>query len=139
MENRKSERVQFFQLGAGSNIHPVWVFRQTNPDAVLGLLLDIGADGAKILTDKAHDLAGQAYRLMIHGGNVPNEPTLTINGRCRWSQNQGTLYINNGLIFDETITGDELLELERQKREFGWLRCELLPLTNHPELQRHAV
>jgi hypothetical protein len=126
MEKRSSERVQFFQVGTGKDIQPVWVFRQTVPGAILGLLLDIGANGAQVLTDKSQDLAGGSYRLVVHGEGNSGEAALSVNAGCRWSQHEGTLYIRNGLIFDEEALVDELHAL--QNGEPRWLRCELLPL-----------
>jgi len=61
MDNRKADRVQFFQLGTGKDISQVWVFRQTYPGATLGLLLDIGTEGAQVLTNKADELDGKSY------------------------------------------------------------------------------
>jgi hypothetical protein len=129
MEKRKSERVQFFQVGTGKDIQPVWVFRQIHPEATLGLLLDIGANGAQVLTDKSQNLHDADYRMIIHGADVFSEATLIVNGRCRWSQRQGTLYVRHGLVFDEEASDSELQALQLQKCESGWLRCELLPVS----------
>jgi len=126
MEKRSSDRVQFFQVGTGKDIHPVWVFRQTSPGAVLGLLLDIGANGAQVLTSKTQDLAGGNYRLIVHADDTPGKEALSVNVRCRWSQHDGTLYIRNGLIFDEEALVDEVHAL--QGGGMHWLRCELLRL-----------
>jgi hypothetical protein len=130
MEKRKSERVQFFQVGTGRDIQPVWVFRKTSPGAILGLLLDIGGNGAQVLTDKSQDLAGGSYRLIAHSETVPGAAafTLMLNARCRWSQSEGTLYIRNGLIFDEEVSVDEVQAL--QPGESSWLRCEMLPFSD---------
>jgi len=132
MEKRKSERVQFFQVGTGRNIEPVWVFRKASPGAILGLLLDIGANGAQVLTDKSQNLSGGAYRLIVHAESESGAAALTLmmNARCRWSRHEGTLYIRNGLIFDEEASVDEVLAL--QQSESHWLRCELLLLGERP-------
>ena len=137
MEKRKPEKVQFFQLGAGKDIQPIWVFRQTNPGAVLGLLLEIGTNGAKVLTERSHDLSGGAYQLIVYAVDQPGGELLKANVQCLWSKHDGTLYIHNDLVFKHEVTVQEVLDLLHLGS--GWLRCELLPLTNHPELQRHAV
>jgi uncharacterized protein (DUF111 family) len=102
------------------------VFRQTVPDAILGLLLDFGANGAQVLTDKSQDLAGGSYRLIVHGVETSGDAALSVNAACRWSQHEGTLYIRNGLIFDEEALVDELHSLHNGAPR--WLRCELLRL-----------
>jgi len=127
MEKRKSDRVQFFQLNTGEDIQPVWVFRHSNPEAILGVLLDIGAHGAQVLTDRSQDLAGGDYRLIVHCGNAQGEDDLVVNAVCRWSRHDGTLYIRNGLIFDEETSLDEIMALHN--RATSWLRCEVLPRT----------
>ena len=130
MEKRSAERVQCFQMGTDADIQPVWVFRKTHPDAILGLLLDIAADGAQVLTDKAHSLADEsnAYRLIVQTEEAIDSVSLIENARCAWSKRDGTLYIRNGLIFSKTITVPPLLSAK--VRDTKWLRCELLPISD---------
>ena len=136
MKNRKPEKVQFFQLVDGKDIQPVWVFRRTNPGTVLGLLMAIGDEGAKVLTERSHDLAGHAYRVSIFVGEKPSDELLTLNARCVWSKPNGTLYVHNDLAFDEPIPVQEVLELLHTGS--GYLRCELLLLTDYPKLPSDA-
>lgn len=126
MEKRKSERVQFFQLSMDKDIKPVWVFGQTDPEATLGLLIDITPDGAQVITNKSQELVADDYRLIAYTSEAPDREVLTVNVRRCWSRLDGTLYIRNGLVFDEQISVQPLLVA----RDAGsrWLRCELLPL-----------
>jgi hypothetical protein len=126
MEKRKSERVQFFQVRADRDLQPVWVFRQTYPGAILALLLDISTDGARVLTDKSQDLEGGVYRLVVHADDTPGAVALAANVRCNWSQRDGTLYISNGLAFDEEVWVQGILASFNANSR--WLRCELLEL-----------
>ena len=132
MKDGKPERVQFFQLGDGKDIQPVWVFRQTTPGTVLGLLIAIGDEGAQVLTERSNDLAGNAYRLMIFGGEKPSDELLSLNARCVWSKPHGTLYVHNDLAFDKPIAVQKVLELLHTGS--GYLRCELLRLTEEHDL-----
>jgi hypothetical protein len=124
MEKRKSERVQFFQVDAGKDIQPVWVFHQTHPGSKLGLLIDIGENGAQVLTGKSEELAGETFLLIVHSGEVSCEDLLKVTVRCRWSQQDGGLYVRNGLTFEERASVQAVLK----KWDAGtrWLRCELL-------------
>jgi hypothetical protein len=126
VEKRKSERVQFFQMGAGNDIRPVWVFRKTLPEAKLGLVVDIGADGVQILTDKSENLSGGDFQLIVYVDGTPDDNLLRVNARCLWSRQEGSLYNRNGLIFEEKISVQQVLA----GRDAGtkWLRCELLSL-----------
>lgn len=126
MEKRKSERVQFFQLSMDKDIKPVWVFGQTDPEATLGLLIDITPDGAQVITNKSQELVADDYQLIAYTSEAPGREVLTVKVRRCWSRLDGTLYIRNGLVFDEQISVQPLLVA----RDAGsrWLRCELLPL-----------
>jgi hypothetical protein len=119
-ERRRSERVQFFQLATDKDIEPIWVFRQTYPEAILGLLLDINAVGVQVLTNKAHELTGDTYRMIVHAGDE------VVTVRRRWSALEGTLYMRNGFAFDEQANLPALLTALAEGA--SWLRCELLPL-----------
>lgn len=127
MERRQSERVQFFQLTRDDDVLPVWVFQRAYPDATLGLLLDISAEGIQILTDKCSPLDDQTYRLIVHAEETSSDNFITVEVRHLWSKTDGTLYIRNGFAFDD---GEDLLQsIERMlaARDAGmhWLRCEL--------------
>ena len=128
MEKRRTERVQCFQMETEADIQPVWVFRKTHPDAILGLLLDIAADGAQVLTDKAHSLADESstYRLVIQTSEATDSASLIADARCAWSKPEGTLYIRNGLFFENEIAMPNLLAAKVSDTK--WLRCELLPI-----------
>ena len=130
MEKRRTDRVQCFQLGTDADIQPVWVFRKAHPDAILGLLLDIATDGAQVLTDKTQSLAGEsnAYRLIIQSEEASDPDTVVAHTRCAWSKPDGTLYIRNGLVFDNEISMQNILS--KKVKDSKWLRCELLPI-NH--------
>jgi hypothetical protein len=80
-ERRRSERVQFFQLAKDKDIEPVWVFRQTYPESILGLLLDISSVGIQVLTNKSQALTAASYRMVVHAGNE----NVTLNVRRCWS------------------------------------------------------
>ena len=126
MEKRKSERVQFFQMGEGNDIRPVWVFRKTLPEAKLGLLVDIAADGVQILTDKSENLCGGSFLLIVYAYGTPDDNLLRVNARCLWSRQEGSLYTRSGMIFEEKTSVQPVLV----GRDAGakWLRCELLSL-----------
>ncbi len=126
MEKRKSERVQFFQMDTGKDIQPIWVFRQIYPEATLGLLLDIGTNGAQVLTSKSEQLAGKSYRLIVQAGETDEKEALAVNVRCCWSRQDGTLYTSNGLIFDKPSSIQEVLAASDAGTR--WFRCEMLPL-----------
>jgi hypothetical protein len=126
MEKRKSERVQFFQVHADRDLQPVWVFHQAHPEAILALLLDISTDGAQVLTDKSQYLEGGAYRLIVHADDTTGAVAVEVNVLCNWSQREGTLYIRNGLAFNEEVSVQGVLASFNAKSR--WLRCELLEL-----------
>jgi len=127
MDKRKTERVQFFQLSTERSIQPVWVFRQTHAEAVLGLLFDIGASGAQVLTTKSDELFDEKpYQLIVHADDDPVREALKVNVRRCWSRGEGTMYVRNGLIFEETVSLPHLFAIHEV--EPRWLRCELLPL-----------
>ena len=125
MEKRKSERVQFFQLGTGKNIQPIWVFSEDDTDAIAGLLLDISPEGAQVLINKSEELDGENYQMIIHLGEDSAEAPKAVNIRRLWSHPEGTLYIRNGFDFEEQYS------LPAMPASAGtgtsWLRCELLP------------
>ncbi len=124
MEKRKSKRVEFFQLGTGKDMQPLWVFRKTCPEATLGLLIDISPEGAQILTSKEETLQEIAYRLVIHT-DTEND-VLSIDAFCCWSRPNGTLYSSNGLVFGDKASLQAMAPaLESDCR---WIRCELVPL-----------
>ena len=122
MERRKSERVQFFQVSTDQEIRPVWVFRQTYPEAILGLMIDIAPDGAQILTSRSPELTHDAYLLAVHAGNRP----MMANIRRIWSRPDGTLYARNGFSFDDRASLKSVLLASGVRPT--WLRCELLPM-----------
>jgi len=128
MEKRKSERVQFFQLPQDRDLMPVWVFRGDHPDNVLGLLVDIGADGVQVFTDKSSPLREGAYHLIVHADETQDSQSVTIRVRRRWSKLEDNLYIRNGFTFE---AGEEAtpspIEQVLTLRDAGkkWLRCEL--------------
>ncbi len=129
MEQRKSERVQFFQLPTDGDLVPVWVFQLTQGNPVLGLLLDIGIAGAQILTDRANPLAGTDYNLIIHGDEAPGAGLLSVRVRRLWSKAEGTLYLRNGFVFEAGMDMTPIIASLRAARDSGhqWLRCELAP------------
>jgi hypothetical protein len=127
MEKRKSERVQFFQLPRDDGLIPVWVFHRAHPDSILGLLLDISAEGVQIFTDKSSPMLGDAYQLIVHAGENQSSEVISVCVRRLWSKPDGTLYTRNGFAFEG---GEELmpyLEKVLASRDAGhqWLRCEL--------------
>ncbi len=124
MDKRKSERVQFFQVAAGDDIRPIWVFRGNHAGSVLGLLLDIGMEGVQVLTSKADELAVEFYRLIVYIGDAPGGPGLALDVHHRWSRLEGTLYRRNGLAFDEQTDIQPVLDA----RDTGtrWFRCEIV-------------
>jgi hypothetical protein len=121
-ERRRSERVQFFQLVTDKDIEPIWVFRQTYPEAILGLLLDINAVGVQVLTNKSQELSGDDFRMIVHAG----DEVVKVNVRRCWSSLEGTLYMRNGFAFDEQASLPAMLAALAEGA--SWLRCELLPL-----------
>lgn len=125
MEKRKVERVQFFQMSTGKDIQPVWVFRQHNPEAVLGLLLDITSQGAQVLTNKFQELDGEDYELAIRLGEDFAEESFTVKVGRRWSRPEGTLYLRHGFAFEEPLSMQTMLSALHVG--VNWLRCELVP------------
>lgn len=124
MEKRKAERVKFFQLGMGTEIQPIWVFRQTCPESTLGLLLDISADGAQVLPHRSNERPGETYCLVIQQLDKPGNEVLRATVWCCWSHDDGTLYTRSGFIFDEQASVQRVLAVHDAGSR--WLRCELL-------------
>lgn len=127
MENRKSERVQFFSFGSANQIVPVWVFRKSSPDSILGLVTDVSAEGLQVLTDRGSLLNNDFYSLTAHveGDEFPAFVVKRI-----WSREEGTLYLRNGFRFweaglSQTSIGNILASTPSNVQ---WLRCELLDL-----------
>jgi hypothetical protein len=127
MEKRKSERVQFFQLPRDKDLMPVWVFRRDHPDNVLGLLLDIGAEGAQVFTDKSSPLKADAFRLIVHADETGGSQSVSLCVRRLWSKPEGNLYIRNGFTFEAGEDATSSIEQVLAARDAGnqWLRCEL--------------
>jgi hypothetical protein len=127
MDKRKSERVQFFQLPFNHDLIPVWVFHLANPDSVLGLLLDISADGVQIFTDKASPLQDDAYQLIVHSDEVASSSFISVRVHRLWSKPDGTLYIRSGFVFDGGEASLPSIKDVLAARDAGkqWLRCEL--------------
>jgi hypothetical protein len=127
MEKRKTERVQFFQLPQDRDLMPVWVFRRDHPDNVLGLLVDIGADGVQIFTDKSSTLEADAYRLIVHADETEDSQSVSLQVRRLWSKPEGNLYIRNGFTFETGEDATSPIEQVLASRDAGkqWLRCEL--------------
>lgn len=128
MEKRLSERVQFFQLTREDDVPPVWVFQRAHPDAILGLLLDISAEGLQILTDKFSPMQEETYQLIVHTEETTSVGFTTAVVRRLWSNAYGTLYTRNGFVFAEV--GDDLASpinrvLAARAAGQKWLRCEL--------------
>lgn len=127
MEKRKSERVQFFQLTRDDEVMPVWVFQRASPDSILGLLLDISAEGAQILTDKSIQLPRDTYQLIVHAGEQPGDDFIALSVQRLWSEADGTLYSRHGFSLgsgeEAAASLDRLFTLHATGRK--WLRCEL--------------
>lgn len=128
MEKRKAERVQLFNLLNDHHLQPVWVFRHTLPDAVLGLLLDISGDGVQVLTDQNTPLEGEVFQLMVHGDGGHDDIFITAIVSIKWSKDEGTLYRRNGFAFEEDVQVVAGLERILKTRQSGNapIRCELL-------------
>ena len=126
-EKRKAKRVEFFQVGGPQGIEPVWVIQHTSPDAVLGLLVDIGADGVQILTRGKTELDGKSYQLMVQTDTRLHLMSAVV--KPRWSRPEGTMYHRNGFAFEEGQDAGEVDNI-MAARQGGhmWLRCELLPV-----------
>lgn len=127
MEQRQVERVQFFQLAHDDDLMPVWVFHRAQPDSILGLLLDISANGVQVLIDKSHPLAAWTYRLIIHADETSDTRFITTRVCRLWSKVDGTLYIRNGFAFVDAADLQPAIEQILAARGTGqrWLRCEL--------------
>ena len=129
MDKRNSERVQFFNLGISDDIQPIWVFRRTSPDAILGLLIDISFEGAQVVTDKETSISGDTFQLTIY----PNdEESFALIVNLKWSRSEGTLYDRSGFAFE--ATEDQYVAavhkvLKSHLNGKQWLRCELLGLS----------
>lgn len=129
MEKRQSERVQFFQFAREDEVIPVWVFQRSNSDAVLGLLLDVGANGLQILTDKSGPMHGHSYQLIVHADGRQSTKLIYIAVQRLWSQAKSALYIRHGFEFVHTDDLPAALSLLLAAHTAGQklLRCELVP------------
>lgn len=127
MEKRQFDRLNFFQLSRDGDLIPVWVFHRARPDTVLGVLVDISAEGVQILTDKSSQLDANNYLLIVHVDDAPDRNSIDVRVNRLWSKSDGTLYIRNGFAFQK---GEDLTHYSKQLlalRDTGhqWLRCEL--------------
>ena len=129
MDNRRHTRVQFFQVNHNHDLQPVWVFRHAEPEAVLGLLLDIGPGGVQVLTDKEAELSGERYALMVHEDGSADGLLCNVAVMRKWTQPEGSLYFRSGFEFEETAGTSTLAEKLLGAANAGqkWLRCELMP------------
>jgi hypothetical protein len=129
MDKRANQRVQFFNLDLKDEIQPIWVFRRTSPESVLGLLIDISTSGVQVLTDKGSPLSGDTFQLTIH---CDDELSIALIVNRKWSLAEGTLYHRNGFSIEveevRHIPGAEIV-IEGQASGKRWHRCELLSLT----------
>jgi len=129
MDNRQHTRVQFFQINRDHDLQPVWVFRHAAPEAILGLLLDIGSGGVQVLTDKAAPLDGEQFSLLVHQDNSPDGLLCEVAVLRKWTKPEGSLYLRSGFEFadlaDAATSTDILLDAAASGQK--WLRCELLP------------
>lgn len=127
MEKRQFDRVNFFQLSRDGDLIPVWVFHRARPDTVLGVLVDISAEGVQILTDKSSQLDANNYLLIVHVDEALDRNSIDVRVNRLWSKSDGTLYIRNGFAFrggeDLTHYSEQLLVLRDTGHQ--WLRCEL--------------
>ncbi|MEW5768900.1 MAG: PilZ domain-containing protein [Pseudomonadota bacterium] len=127
MEKRQSERVQFFQVPLEKEVVPVWVFRRSHPNALLGLLLNISLAGVQLLTDKAHALDDGSHRLTVYTDDRSQDIFLSAQVRHLWSKTDGEIYSRHGFFFtDEKVLAPAIAKV-MAAREIGmqWLRCEL--------------
>ncbi|OYY93449.1 MAG: hypothetical protein B7Y41_11845 [Hydrogenophilales bacterium 28-61-23] len=127
-EQRKSERVQFFQMPRNEELVPVWVFQRASEDSVLGLLLDFSSDGVQILTDKSRRLDGDAYELIAYVDETDSSNFVSARVHRQWSKPVGTLYIRNGFSFADRDVSMPCCEAMFAARDAGlqWLRCEIV-------------
>ncbi|RTL52753.1 MAG: PilZ domain-containing protein [Rhodocyclaceae bacterium] len=129
MEKRHSERVQFFNARDESGIQPVWVFRQTRQDSILGLLVDISNHGVQIITSRDAAMDGDMFQLVILDESEDGHYLTTLVNR-RWHKDEGTLYLRHGFSFEEE---DDIADAIHAIVAAGaglstgkWLRCELI-------------
>jgi len=128
MEKRTAKRVESFPVEGTRGIEPVWIIQETTPDAILGLLVDIGANGIQILTPSGLDLKENGYRLMVHTDKRDHLMTTIVSPK--WSRAQGTMYHRNGFEFGKDVDprADVDKVLAARQAGYRWLRCELVPL-----------
>lgn len=131
MEQRRSERAQFFNAVDEQGMHPVWVFRRTVVEATLGLMVNISRGGVQILTSKDTPLDGDVYKLIVF---IDRDGVTTSHSAIvsrQWSGSEGTLYLKHGFAFEEsTEVAGGMVQSVIAAREAGekWFRCELLDL-----------
>ncbi|MBV8659808.1 MAG: PilZ domain-containing protein [Burkholderiales bacterium] len=129
MDNRRHTRVQFFQVNQNHDLQPVWVFRHAAPEAILGLLLDIGPGGVQVLTDKAAVPTNERYDLLVHEDGSAEGLLCNVAVLRKWTNPEGSLYFRSGFEFEETAGASALAEKLLNAANAGqkWLRCELMP------------
>jgi len=129
MEQRKCERVQFFQVLHEDQVIPVWVFRGEHPDSLLGLILDISDAGVQILMDNATLCPEGNYQLSVRTDDTSDSGCATVQVRRIWSHTDGALYTRNGFTYVETADHTPFCDaiMAAQKAGQLWLRCELIP------------
>lgn len=127
MEMRRSERVQFFQVPQADVVLPVWVFRRSGLETILGLLQDISEDGVQILTDKSCPVEDGCYLVDVQAGEQQDAGHITLCVRHIWSKPDGSLYVRNGFAFESGEDSAPAMGQILAARESGqiWLRCEL--------------
>lgn len=127
-ERRKAKRTSFFQLGGPRGIEPVWIIQYTTPEAILGLLVDIGVDGVQILTHRESVLDCKSYQLMVHTDQ--RELLMTAIVSPKWAKPEGTLYSRSGFALEQSEDARAGVDKIISSRQDGqtWLRCELLPV-----------
>ena len=127
-EQRKSERVQFFQVPRNEDLVPVWVFHRMREDSVLGLLLDISSEGVQVLTDKSIALTDDSYELIAYTDEADRNRHVSIAVLRQWSKPDGTLYVRNGFAFAAGTDASSSIEALMAARSAGqqWLRCEIV-------------
>ncbi len=128
MDKRKSERVQFFNIGDGEQVLPIWVFRKANTDAVLGLLVDISAEGVQVLADKAFPLADDLFQLSIH---LDDDSVLTVPVKRQWSLEDESLYIRHGFTLEDSEENTATVVqrvIDAYEQAGRWMGCEIVIL-----------
>jgi hypothetical protein len=131
MESRRHPRTQCFQVSHGHDLTPVWVFRRSSEESILGLVVDFSESGLQALVGKDEPLDAELYTLLIDGmDGGPNglpAPGPGFLVRHRWIGEPMGLYARCGFQFEDPGTARSCYRYlsEEVGRGTTWIRCEL--------------